>query len=103
MRKQIIAVVVIGVILSVWFVKAMFTPALTPDQIYREPSLTPTINYYREDLYAQCRGLEYFKKIKLENDRSLELNTNFNKEYQKTLAYIERDKKMLGLDYFKCP
>jgi phage repressor protein C with HTH and peptisase S24 domain len=81
----------------------MFTPALTPNQIYIQPSITPTINYYQEDLYAQCRGLEYFKKIKLENDRSLELNANFNKEYQKTLAYIERDKKMLGLDYFKCP
>ena len=103
MNKQIVIVIVIGVILSAWFVKAMFEPTLTPDQIYREPSATPTINFYREDIYEQCRGLEYFKKIKVENNRSLELNTNFNKEYQKTLAYIERDKKELGITLFKCP
>lgn len=103
MKKSTIVFCVLCSVVAFFFVKAMFTPALTPGQIYREPSPTPTINYYQEDLYAQCRGLEYFKKIKLENNRSLELNTNFNKEYQKTLSYIERDKKMLGLDYFKCP
>lgn len=59
-------------------------------------------DYYRNDLYAQCRGLEYFKGMINENE-TLELNSNFNKEYQKTLSYIELDKKMLNLDYFKCP
>jgi hypothetical protein len=103
MKKQIVVVIIVGVVLSVWFIRSILMPALTPDQIYIQPSLTPTINYYMEDLYAQCRGLEYFKVIKDDNDRSLELNRNFNKEYQKTLAFIERDKKMLGIKLFKCP
>lgn len=64
-------------------------------------SLTLT-DYYQQDLYAQCRGLEYFK-VMIEENKTLELNSNFNKEYQKTLAYIELDKKELGLTLFKCP
>jgi len=102
MKKQLIVCIVFCGVLVFFFVKALLTPALTPDQIYREPSLTPTINYYREDLFAQCEGLEYFREIKLENNHSLEINKNFLKEYFKTIAYIERDKKILGIKNFKC-
>jgi hypothetical protein len=101
MKKQIIAVVVIGVILSAWFLKAMLTPALTPDQIYREPSVTPTINFYREDIFDQCVGLESLEILK-DAYPSLEINGNYHKDRQRILANIERDQKMLGLDYFKC-
>lgn len=101
MKKQIIAVIIIGVVLSAWFVKVMFEPALTPQQIYTEPSLTPTINYYQEDLYSQCKGLESFKEL-LEKYPSLKINGNFKKDYQRILDNIERDKEILGLDEFKC-
>ena len=101
MKKQMVAVIVIGVILSVWFVKAILTPALTPDQIYREPPPTPTINYYQDDLFAQCNGLESLKDL-LEKHPSLKINANFNKDYQRVIDNIERDKEMLGLDYFDC-
>jgi hypothetical protein len=59
-------------------------------------------DYYRHDLYAQCRGLDYFNIMISENE-SLKINKNFYKEYQKTIAYIERDKNELKLSYFKCP
>jgi len=101
MKKQTIAVIVIGVILSAWFVKAMFEPALTPDQIYREPSATPTINFYREDIFDQCVGLESMQKLLKENP-SLKINGNFQKDYKRILDNIKRDKEILGFDYFKC-
>jgi hypothetical protein len=102
MKKSTIVFFVFCAVVMFFFVKALFTPALTPDQIYREPSLTPTINYYQEDLYAQCKGLESFKEL-LEKYPSLKINGNYKKDYQRILDNIERDKKMLGLDNFKCP
>lgn len=67
---------------------------------YLQP--TPTINYYLEDLYAQCRGLEYFNGM-IKDNESLNIYENFQKEYQKTVNNIERDKKELGLTDFVCP
>ena len=63
---------------------------------------TPTINYYLEDLYAQCRGLEYFNGM-IKDNESLKIYENFKKEYQKTVDNIEIDKKELGLIDFVCP
>jgi len=63
---------------------------------------TPTIDYYKEDLYAQCRGLEYFDGM-IKDNESLNIYENFQKEYQKTVDNIERDKKELGLTDFVCP
>jgi hypothetical protein len=39
----------------------------------------------------------------ISENESLKINKNFYKEYQKTIAYIERDKNELKLNYFKCP
>ena len=102
MKKQTIVLIIIGVVISVWLVMAMFEPTLTPNQIYREPSLTPTINFYREDIFDQCIGLESMQKLLKENP-SLKINGNFQKDYQRILDNIERDKKILGMDNFKCP
>lgn len=60
------------------------------------------INYYEQDLYAQCRGLKYFDEMKTENP-SLLIYDKFNKEYQLTLNYIEKDKNILGYRDFECP
>jgi len=81
----------------------LFIPPL-PDQVQVEPLLlpTPTINYYQEDLYAQCAGLDSLNKL-LEEHPSLRLNGNFRKEVQLRLEAIERDKGILGLDLFECP
>ncbi len=81
--------------------KALFTPALTPEQIYIEPLPTPTINFYREDIFDQCIGLESLEILK-DAYPSLEINGNYRTDYQRILANIERDKEILGLDYFKC-
>jgi len=63
---------------------------------------TPTMDYYKEDLYAQCRGLEYFNGM-IKDNESLKIYENFQKEYQKTVSNLERDKKELGLTDFVCP
>jgi hypothetical protein len=67
----------------------------------KEKSMTLT-DYYKQDLYAQCNGLESFKKL-IEEHPSLVINKNFNQDYQNIIDKIEIDKKMLNLDYFKCP
>jgi hypothetical protein len=102
MKKSTVVFLVFCATTIFFFIKALFVPALTPDQIYREPSTTPTINYYQEDLYAQCSGLKYFNNM-INDNNSLLINENFLNEYRKTLYYIEVDKQMLGLDNFICP
>jgi hypothetical protein len=101
MKKSTFVFLVLCDIAIFFFVKAILTPVQTASN-YAKPLLTPTINYYQEDLYAQCRGLESAKKL-IENYPSLEINENFNKDYHRILTTIDRDTKILGLDGFKCP
>lgn len=100
-KPNIIFFSLFGIVI-VCFIRALFIPAIKPDQIHIEQRFTPTINYYLEDLYAQCKGLDYFDSM-IENNETLKINSNFNAEYQKTLDYIERDKKELEMPLFECP
>jgi len=101
MRKNILQILLASVLYILIGTLSSIKIGLVEVPIIDTEPLTLT-DYYRQDLYAQCRGLEYFKGM-INDNPSLEINSNFNKEYQKTLGYIELDKKMLGLDYFKCP
>ena len=67
---------------------------------YLQP--TPTINFYQEDLYAQCRGLSSYNELMRENE-SLKISENFKKEYKLILDSIESDKILLNLPDFECP
>lgn len=101
MRKQTIIFFVFCAGVLLFFVKALFTPELTPSQIYVKQLPTPTINFYREDIFDQCEGLESMQKLLKENP-SLKINGNFQKDYKRILDNIKRDKEILGFDYFKC-
>ena len=98
--KKIIVLMVIFYCIFLWLSIINIEPKNM--NISKSITMSPTINYYREDLYAQCAGLKYFDEMMI-NYPSIKINKNFIEEYKTTLNYIERDKKMLDLGYFKCP
>jgi len=98
-----ISLIIIGTLFLSWCV--LFLLSEQPQKNENELPIiqsTPTIDYYKEDLYAQCRGLEYFNGM-IKDNESLKIYENFQKEYQKTVDNIEADKKYLGLHDFECP
>jgi hypothetical protein len=102
MSKSTLVFYALCVVLGIWFVSVLFIPPLSVDEIYVEPSLTPTINFYKEDIFDQCRGLESLEILK-EAYPSLEINGNYHKDRQRILGNIERDLNILGYDGFVCP
>jgi hypothetical protein len=102
MSKSTLVFYALCIVLGIWFVSVLFIPPLSVDDIYTQPSLTPTINFYKEDIFDQCRGLESLETLK-EEYPSLEINGNYHNDRQRILANIERDKNILGYEGFVCP
>lgn len=106
MKKSTVMFYIFCAVMVLFFIASIFSQKDMRDKTYFERPIskeaTPTINYYLEDLYAQCDGIKYFDNM-IEQNETLLINENFKKEYQKTLDYIERDKKFLEMDDFKCP
>ena len=70
--------------------------------VKKEKQRLTLIDYYKQDLEGQCKGLKYFDQMKIDKP-SLLIYEKFNQEYQLTLDYIKRDSEYLGLDNYKCP
>jgi len=99
MKKSTIIFLALCVVLSVFFVKAMFEPKLEVTALsYYQPTKDVITDgeYHLTNIQAGCRGIETFKQMATDNP-SIRIYDKYKKEMALTWSFIRKNLAYFGL------